>query len=165
MISLKVVTNTSPLIYLAILNRFQLLRELFDEVSLPEAVYHEVAVHESGQPGVAETRAAVEEGWLRRIAVRDRVAVDSLLGELHLGEAEAIVLARKLRTGRVLLDDRIARNKARLMGLMVTGTIGILLLAREAGIEVSLQQDLDRLIQHNFRISRELYNSLVRVDA
>lgn len=78
MISLKVVTNTSPLIYLAILNRFQLLRELFDEVSLPEAVYHEVAVHESGQPGVTETRAAIEEGWLRRIAVRDRVAVDSL---------------------------------------------------------------------------------------
>ena len=116
MISLKVVTNTSPLIYLAILNRFQFLRELFDEASLPEVVYHEVAVRESVQPGVAETRAAVEEGWLQQIAVRDRAAVDSLLGELHLGEAEAIVLARVLNSGRVLLDDRIARNKARRRG-------------------------------------------------
>jgi predicted nucleic acid-binding protein len=61
-------------------------------------------------------------------AVGDRIAVDALLDELHLGEAEAIVLARELSIGRILLDDQAARSRARLMSLTVTGTIGILLL-------------------------------------
>jgi uncharacterized protein len=104
------------------------LKDLFGEVYLLEAVYREVVVEGAGQPGAAETQTAVTQGWLQQIAVRDRIAVDALLDELHLGEAEAIVLARELSVGRVLLDDRAARTRARLMGLTVTGTIGILLL-------------------------------------
>jgi predicted nucleic acid-binding protein len=126
--SSKVVANASPLIYLSVLNRFHLLKDLFGEVYLPEAVYREVVVEGAGQPGAAETQTAVTQGWLQQIAVRDRIAVDALLDELHLGEAEAIVLARELSVGRVLLDDQAAWTRARLMDLTVTGTIGILLL-------------------------------------
>jgi uncharacterized protein len=124
--SSKVVANASPLTYLSVLNRFHLLKDLFGEVYLPEAVYREV--EGAGQPGAAEIQTAVTQGWLQQIAVRDRIAVDALLDELHLGEAEAIVLARELSVGRVLLDDQAARSRARLMSLTVTGTIGILLL-------------------------------------
>ena len=49
---------------------------------------------------------AIATGWLRRVVVQDRIAIDGLLDELHIGEAEAIVLARELQVGRVLLDDR-----------------------------------------------------------
>jgi predicted nucleic acid-binding protein len=71
------------------------------------------------------------------------------------------VLARELSVGRVLLDDRAARTKARLMGLTVTGTIGILILAKKAGVEIDLRRALDVLIQQNFRISLDLYDMLV----
>jgi uncharacterized protein len=104
------------------------LKDLFGEVYLLEAVYREVVVEGAGQPGAAEIQTAVTQGWLQQIAVRDRIAVDALLDELHLGEAEAIVLARELSVGRVLLDDQAAWTRARLMDLTVTGTIGILLL-------------------------------------
>jgi predicted nucleic acid-binding protein len=157
--SSKVVANASPLIYLSVLNRFHLLKDLFGEVYLSEAVYREVVVEGAGQPGAAETQTAVTQGWLQQIAVRDRIAVDALLDELHLGEAEAIVLARELSVGRVLLDDRAARTKARLMGLTVTGTIGILILAKKAGVEIDLRRALDILIQQNFRISLDLYDT------
>ncbi len=158
----RVVTNASPLIYLSILNRISLLGKLFSEVYLPEAVYKEVVIRGRGQPGAKETQAAIDEGWLHRITVKNRTAVDGLLDELHLGEAEAIVLARELDTGRVILDDRAARSKASLMGLWVTGTIGILLLAKDKGVVGNIQEDLDSLRQHNFRISPDLYVRLVR---
>ncbi|NOX61772.1 MAG: DUF3368 domain-containing protein [Chloroflexi bacterium] len=156
-----VVTNASPLIYLALLNRFSLLHRLFSEVYLPEAVYEEVVVRGSGQPGAKETQIAIDDGWLRRIAVQDRIAVENLLDELDIGEAETLVLAREINVRRVLLDDRAARNKAGLVGLAVTGTVGVLLLARKVGVIDSIQGDLDQLIESNFRISRELYDRLV----
>ena len=47
------------------------------------------------------------------------------------------------------------------MGLGVTGTIGVLLLARNSDFEVDLKRDLDLLLENNFRISHELYEQLI----
>ncbi|MBN1888476.1 MAG: DUF3368 domain-containing protein [Thermoflexales bacterium] len=161
MAPLQVVANTSPLIYLAVLDQFLLLKELFAQVHIPAAVYQELVIQGVGQPGADETRIAVDMGWIQQVVVQNRTAVDALLGELDLGEAEAIVLARELNIKQVLLDDRAARTKAKLMGLTPSGTIGVLLLARKAGVEIDLKHDLDVLIQHNFRLSRDLYDTLV----
>jgi len=160
-----VVTNASPLIYLALLDRFHLLNDLFGEVGVPDAVYREVVLEGARHPGAYETTAALKTGHFRRMEVRHRIAVDVLLEQLHPGEAEAIVLARESNVGRVLLDDRIARNKAKLMGLSVTGTIGLLRLGKQRGMRIDLQASLDLLIQHNFRISADLYERLVKDNA
>lgn len=85
--------------------------------------------------------------------------MDALLGEWDLGEAEAIVLACVSGIGRVLLDDGTARARARLMGLAVSGTIGVLMLARQAGVAIDLKHDLDVLVQHNFRLSLRVYGT------
>jgi predicted nucleic acid-binding protein len=158
---LVVATNAGPLIYLSVLGRLPLLRELFAEILLPDAVYEEVVLHGHGLPGANETKAAVEDGWLRRAVVQNRALVDALLGDLDIGEAEAIALARESGLRWILMDDRSARAKARLMGLTVTGTIGVLLLARRSGMDVDLQRDLDLLIEHNFRIFHQLYEQLI----
>jgi predicted nucleic acid-binding protein len=160
-----VVTNASPLIYLALVKRFSLLNQIFTEVYLPDAVYREVVVQGSTQPGAKETQTGIEEGWIKRVVVQDRIAVENLLDELHIGEAETIVLAREMGIHRVLLDDRSARNKARLVGLQMTGTIGILLLAKKSGILKGFQSELDVLINSNFRLSSDIYNRLVKPDA
>ena len=157
----KIVIDTGPLIYLSILNRFSLLKELFEEIYIPEAVYQEIVIQGAGLPGAEEANAALEEGWIQRAAIQNRVAVNALLDELDVGEAEAIVLARELDIGRVLLDDRAARTKAKVMGLSISGTIGVLLLARQVGVEVDLKRDLDVLIQSNFRISQDLYQAFI----
>ncbi|HHY56615.1 MAG TPA: DUF3368 domain-containing protein [Chloroflexi bacterium] len=155
-----VVSNAGPLIYLSVLNRFSLLENIFSTVFIPDAVYQEVVLDGRGQPGADEVRAAIASGWLVRSTVTERIAVDALLEELHAGEAEAIVLSRELAIERVLLDDRAARSKAQLMGLTVTGTVGILLLAHRATMIEDIRPDLDRLIESNFRISRRLYDQL-----
>jgi len=157
-------TDAGPLIYLSVLGRLPLLRDLFVEVLAPDAVYEEVVLHGHGLPGANETKAAIESGWLRRAVVQNKALVDALPGELDAGEAEAIALARELGLRWILMDDRSGRAKARLMGLTVTGTIGVLLLAKSSGIDVDLKRDLDLLGEHNFRISHELYEQLIVAD-
>ena len=164
MAPIEAVTNAGPLIYLALLGYHNLLSQFYDRFILPQAVYREVVVQGAGQPGAEETRAATASRRFEVVTVANRIAVDALLDELHLGEAEVIVLARELGVKRVLLDDGAARRKARAMGLDVIGTIGLLLLAREAGLAIDLKRDLDLLVQSGFRISGDVYNVLIQAD-
>src|SRR5947209_945397 len=78
-----VVVNSTPLIYLAAIGRFDLLRSLYSQIIIPAAVYQEVVIQGSGQWGAAETAAA---DWIECRAVADRSAVHSLLSQLDLGE-------------------------------------------------------------------------------
>ena len=161
MAPIEVVSNAGPLIYLAITGYLDLLSQFYDRIILPQAVYQEVVVRGAGQPGADETRAAVASRRYEVVTVSNHIAVEALLDDLHAGEAEVIVCARELGIRRVLLDDKAARRKARAMGLEATGTIGILLLAREAGFPVAFKQSLDLLVRNGFRLSSTVYDTLI----
>ena len=95
---LKVISDSGPLISFGILQRFDVLQELFGEIYVPEVVYEEVVVFGCGMLGAQETRAAADQGWLQRVRVVNRTAVEMLLDELDIGEAEVLVLAKELKT-------------------------------------------------------------------
>ena len=63
------------------------------------------------------------------MSVQDRLAVEVLLDELDLGEAETIVLAREIGADWVLMDEKKGRRKLTQLGLRKIGTVGILLRA------------------------------------
>ena len=126
-----VVSNSGPLITLATIGRLALLEALFKEIAVPQAVHDEVVVHGSGEPGSAEISAAP---WIRVYQVQDKLAVNLLQESLGAGESEAIVLAQELHAGLVLIDDALARRKASHIELRLTGTLGILLIAKDAGL-------------------------------
>lgn len=153
----EVVVNAGPLIHLASIGRFPLLQALFGCVNVPDAVFAEVVTQGSGQAGAAEVAAALKLGWMCRRAVANRLAVSLLLDELHEGEAEAIVLARE-RECAVLLDDAAARAAGSRVGLTVSGTIGVLILARRQALIGALEPELDKLLASGFRLSRTLYD-------
>ena len=161
MTPIEAVTNAGPLIYLALVGQQNLLDRFYSRIVLPQAVYQEVVVRGAGQPGAEETRAAAASRRYEVVTVSNRIAVEALLDEIHVGEAEVIVSARELGIKRVLLDDRAARRKAKAMGLEVTGTIGVLLLAREAGLPIDLKHNFDLLIQNGFRLSDHVYDTLI----
>ena len=50
-----------------------------------------------------KTQTGIDDGRIRHIVVQDRIDVDNLLDELHIGEAETNVFAREINMGRVLL--------------------------------------------------------------
>jgi predicted nucleic acid-binding protein len=78
------------------------------------------------------------------------------MGRLHAGELEAIVLAQEYHITHVALDDLLARNKAKQLGLTPIGTAGLLLLANAKGlissslVKIKLQALIER---HGFYLS------------
>lgn len=124
-----VVVNTTPIIALSAVQQLDLLRHLYGEVVIPEAVRSEVLAGRQ-RVGAGEL---VERPWIRTLAVRDPGRAD-LLSDLDRGEAEVIALAQELQAGLVILDERLARRHAERLGLTLTGTMGVLLKAKAAGL-------------------------------
>jgi predicted nucleic acid-binding protein len=54
-----VVSNTSPLINLAVVGRLELLHQLYGEVIIPQAVYEEIVISGSGRPAASSFRLMV----------------------------------------------------------------------------------------------------------
>ncbi len=71
-----VVSNASPLVGLASIRQLDLLRQLYSEVHIPEAVWQEVVVDGAGQPGSTEIENAE---WIKRRQVANTQLVHSLL--------------------------------------------------------------------------------------
>jgi predicted nucleic acid-binding protein len=104
-----VVSNTTSIIGLASIERFELLQALFGEIHIPQAVYNEAVV--AGREEGGAKREVSTATWIKTAHVQDRLAVDVLLDELDLGEAETIVLARELDADWVLMDEKKGRRK------------------------------------------------------
>ena len=154
--------NSSVIIALAEIGLMGIMASLTAEVIIPRAVYEEVVVKGRGRPGSRELEELVHQGKVKLLASRDQALVKALHDPLGLGEAEAIALAIEYNC-IVVLDDRIARSKAKSMGLKVIGTIGLLRRAYDKGLidKNKLIQALKQLREHGFRISDEIVQEVL----
>lgn len=138
------VSNTSPLLNLAIIDRLVLAKSQFGRVLVPPSVVEEFRLEE-GRPGSSALREALGEGWITETNVSDNMLARTLRHDLDRGEAEAIALAVEKEANRILLDEREGRRRARQLDLEVTGVLGVLLRAGHEGKIESLPKALDRL--------------------
>ena len=81
---MPVVSNTSPILNLAITGQLSLLREQFGEILIPAAVREELRV-EQDLPGSQAAREALETGWIRVEEVKDQVLAQVLSRDLDTG--------------------------------------------------------------------------------
>ena len=155
-----VVSNTTPLIGLASIQRFDLLQRLFGELCIAQAVYNEAVA--SGYEAGGAKRQVSTATWIRTVSVQDRLAVEVLLDELDLGEAETIVLAREIGADWVLMDEKKGRRKLTQLGLRKIGTVGILLKAKQVGLLPAVQPDLERLRRQGFSLSQSVVDAVLQ---
>ena len=156
-----VVSDTSPLIHLARADQFLLIRSLYPSLLLPPAVWREVVEEGNGRAGEAEVRAAVDSGWMEVRPPQNRSMLRFLKSELDEGEAESLALAAQVRAGLLLVDETPARERAALMNLPFTGTVGVLIRAKTAGLVSELRPVLDRMREQSFRLSDRLYDRVL----
>jgi uncharacterized protein len=158
---MRAVSNTSPLLNLAIIDHLHLLERQFDEVLIPPGVLKELRIGDL-LPGTPELRKALDDGWIRVIKIHDPPVVSLLRRTLDLGESEAIALATETKPDYLLMDERDGRRIAESLGLPVTGVLGILLRAKLDGTLPSLQQTLVALeTTAGFRIGRSLIRKIL----
>ena len=143
-----VVSDAGPLIALGRLDLLHVLQHLFAQVQVPDEVIFECMA----RPGNADTvriRAALDSGLLLRC-----VAPPLELAGLELGECAA--LSRALEIGAaVLVDERAARARAVALGIVVTGTLGVLARARRRGLIGPLMPLIDTLRASGQRLSHQ----------
>jgi predicted nucleic acid-binding protein len=157
---MKIVSNTSPLIFLSKIGRLEILSALFDKVYISMAVYHEFTVNKNDDANQI-IHDKITSGLIEVFKVQNEVAVKTLMGRLHFGEIETIIGAGELKVQRVILDDLYARNKARQFDLLVTGTLGILLLGYHEGIIKDIQAEIQKLKIAGFRISDDIIEKIL----
>jgi predicted nucleic acid-binding protein len=151
----SIISNTGPLIALAQIDQFDLLRRLFGNLLIPPAVRAEI------QDEISATALAAA-AWITIQPVRNTLAAELLRQELDAGESDAILLAQETGADLILLDDRAATRKARALGLRVIGTLGVLLLGKRARHLSALKPLLDNLRERDFRMSAALYDQVLR---
>ena len=155
-----VISDTTPLNYLVLIERQDLLAQLFERVIIPQAVWAELQVE--GTPESVRAWLADQPDWLE---IRQaNFPADAALAMLDHGEQEAILLAQELHADLLLIDDKDGRLEAVRRNLVVVGTLGVLDKAAERGL-VDLPDTLARLRQTSFRVAPVLLDSLLERDA
>ncbi|RLC14470.1 MAG: DUF3368 domain-containing protein [Deltaproteobacteria bacterium] len=149
-----VVANSGPLISLAEIGQFRVLRQLFGKIRIPDAVRKEVVVSGKNRPGASEVE---DSSWIQAMPVRDITGVQLLRERLGAGESEAIVLVMGLNADLLLIDEARARRIAESRSLKVSGTVGCLVMAKRKGLIPKVTPLLDSLLVSGFRMSNELY--------
>ncbi len=155
-----IISNTSPLIYLGKIKKLQLLKKLFNEISIPKQVYDEIikGKEEKFLDALIIEKAA-GDGWIKVKDVEIDEEVEKFSSELDFGEVAVISLAKKLKPSLVLIDDASARTIAESFGFNVKGTLYVLLRAyRGKLVNKNEVKDLvNRIVFAGFRISQEIY--------
>jgi len=155
----SIVSDATTLIILGKLNRYDLLKNIFNKIYIPQAVMYEVS---KKLDGVYEL--LLEDKLFETKKIADKTLLSLLDGILDKGESEAIVLAKELQM-ILLIDEKKGRAIAKEMGLDIIGLLGILILnvkkekiSKNAAIEVL--EDIKRL---KFRVSTKLEEHFIEI--
>ncbi len=155
--AVPVILNNTPLVALWVLGRLDLLRELYGEVVIPGAVCAEFLATEH-----EERKAALDDApWIKAVPLSQpqRALVYTGLDE---GEAAVLALAEELG-GLVVMDERKGRRYARRLGLPLTGTLGLLLLAKERHLLASVSQAVSELLAAGLYLEADLIAEALRL--
>lgn len=143
------VSNSSCLIALNLVGRLDLLHDLYGTILIPSAVSCECG--------------AELPHWVSVQSIQNLGMTRTLQLGLGAGESEAIVLASDTSAARLILDDKKARRIAQQLGLPITGTLAVLLRAKQRGLIPNLQGVLNDLTAADFRISNALVEDALRL--
>lgn len=153
---MKTVSNTTPIISLASVGKLDILKELFEEIIIPDAVYNEIKAKKSY--GYKE----VEADFIKVKHIKGKIYRDLLLNQIDLGEAETIILAKEINANVIIIDDNIAYKIAANSGLNVVRTLSILLKAKEKGFIQEIKPLLDEMISKGRWYSKRVYRDFLK---
>lgn len=129
-----VISDTSPLTSLISIDHEDILKQLYKDVIIPQAVYRELLKEHINLPDFVIVKN-----------VKDREHVESLIKKVDIGEAEAIVLAKEKKADFLLIDEQIGRRVAESEGIKIIGLMGILLIAKGKGYIDSVRDTVSLL--------------------
>lgn len=144
-----IICDTSCLILFDKLNKLDLLKKLYNKIYIT--------------PEIGREFGAVLPKWVKikqPTNIPLKQTLTQLLGE---GEASAIALGFELPESLLVLDDLKARKIAQSLKLKITGSLGILVKAKQQGYITELKQVLKQVQQTDFRISENIIKKILAI--
>lgn len=125
-----IISNSSPLIILAKINKLNLLEKLYQKIHIPYEVYEEVII--KGKKENYSNAAVIENEINEFIFVvnlnpEHKKEAEKLKNILGSGESEAITLCLQEKAKLLLIDDLEPRKIAHIKSIKCRSTPGILL--------------------------------------
>lgn len=153
----KVVVNSTPLIALCGIGQLNILRELYHDIYIPDAVYCEVTALEDS--ACLQIKTAGE--WIHVEKIQNVTEKKMYKAKLHDGEVEVMILAQEKMADLVIIDDNAAKKTAKYLGLTVTGTLGVLIKAKRQGVIEEIYPFLCKMRQNGFYMDPGLVDEVL----
>lgn len=145
----NVIINTSPIQYLYQINLLSLLPKLYGKIIVPQSVVNELEVGRSLGVALPDINSL---NWVSIQQARSQQILP-LVTELGAGEREVLALGVEITDSLLVLDDALGRSYANLLGLQLTGTLGIILKGKQQGYLSEVALILEKLNALQFRLS------------
>ena len=152
-----VIINNSPLVALWQLGHLALLRELYTKVLIPEEVEEEFL-----RKNRDIRKAALHDATWLEIVPLAMPLDDSDYQELDRGEAAVLALAEERDARLVIFDDLDARQHARHLRLNITGTLGVLVAAKQKGLIDVIEPLLMQLRDNGMYLADAIINDALQ---
>ncbi|MGC9395056.1 MAG: DUF3368 domain-containing protein [Anaerolineae bacterium] len=160
MMKFPIVCDTTLWLYLGRIQQIGLLSGLFAPIYIPEIVLLELDMGRLLRSDTLDPRMLP---WVTPVDVTQDDLARLPFNRLGAGERATIAYAYAHQVVTTGLDDLRARQLAESLGLHVTGTPGVLLRAKHAGLLPTIRSALDALVCHGFRLSTELYLEILEI--
>ena len=154
----KIISNTTPILSLLKIGKLSLLKELYEKVIVPTAVYIEI---ENGKEK-PYYQDLTQIDWIEIQEIRNPDSKAYFL-DLDDGEAEVLILAKEQNADLVIMDEIMGRRYAKQLGFSLTGTIGILLKLKEKGFIESIKDLLIELTEKGTWLSPKLIAKVIKL--
>jgi len=154
----KIISNTTPILSLLKINKLDLLKRLYGKVTIPNAVFQEI---ENGK----EKQYYQDLTLLSWIEIAEIKNPDSraFFTDLDSGEAEVLILAKEQNADLVVMDEILGRRFAKQLEFNLTGTIGVLLKAKEKGLIKSVSELLTELTEKGTWLNPKLISRVKKL--
>ncbi|NET62083.1 MAG: DUF3368 domain-containing protein [Symploca sp. SIO2E6] len=155
----KIVSNATPLIAFAKIGQLPLMQKIVGNLLIPEAVAEEISAYKSTAPG---TIILAEESWIQVESLQSPTQMQLLLPTLDRGEAAVIALALEQKASLVLIDELTGRKVAQSLQLNVTGSVGLLIKAKEIGEIDAVNPFLRAMRNSGIYFSQRFINAVLK---
>jgi len=152
---MKTVSNTTPIISLSSIGKIEILRDVFQEIIIPQAVYDEI----KAKKGYGYH--SVDSSFIKVQSIRARDHKLLLSNSLDLGEAQTIVLAKEITADNVIIDENLGYTVAKDYNLNVVRTLSILLKAKEEKIISEVKPLIEEMVAKGRWYSKRVYYSFL----
>ncbi|MEQ8541808.1 MAG: DUF3368 domain-containing protein [Coleofasciculus sp. D1-CHI-01] len=155
-----IISNATPLIAFAKINQLSLLRQIVGELTIPDAVAKEISDYTRNKTGFIDLE---QETWINRQTITAKEQLALLLPSLDRGEAEVITLALEEKAKLVLIDELTGRKVAESLNLNVSGSVGILIKAKQLGEIEEVKPFLDAMLKQGIYFSQRFIDAVLQL--